>query len=424
MLRILSLCIALSLTATGAFAESLRRAEAQIRAGAPNEAIALLRDYQPATPEAQVRMLWVLGVANMRLNQPAAALPHLERLVALAPRAPQFRLELAAALGRLGQTERALHHIEIARSAGLPEAIDRRAAEFAQRLENPKVLSGHVSVAIVPESNPVRRTSATVVNLGGLPFQINPNSRAQSATGLELSAGVLASPQLAPGLRGQLGFSVQGTFYNGKAPDDYSGRVYAGLIHGFLETGQSRGQVYVSRRFIDKRPQADTLGVMLGHARRLTPSTRVDGSVTHERVRYTSGLRMTRNAARASVTHVLNPQLDLTFGARLEKRMSQRSDIAGNLQGVSLGGRYRFEGGMQVGVNLDYERNRFEGVHPLFGIPRHDTRAGARLDLSNSQWNWNGFAPVLRLSYERQRSTIIINEFSNFGASLGVTRQF
>lgn len=424
MLRILSLCIALTLTATGASAEALSRAEAQIRAGEPAQALSLLRGYRPASPEAEIRMLWALSVANMRLRQPAAALPHLERLVTMVPRNAQFRLELAAALGQLGQTERALHHIEIARGAGLPAAVDRRAAEYAQQLENPKVISGHLSFAIVPESNPVRRTRATEVELFGLPFIVNPNARAQRATGLEVSGGVVATPQLAPGLRGQIGFAANLTFYGGKAPDDHTGRVYAGLIHGFLETGQTRGQLYATRRFIDRSPQADTLGVTLGHARRLTPSTRVDGSITHERVRYTTGLRMTRNMARASVTHVLNPQLDMTFGARIERRMSERDTIAGNLQGLSLGGRYRFEGGIQLGVNLGYEQNRFNGLHPLFGVQRRDRRSTARLDLSNSQWNWNGFAPVLRLHYERQRSTVVINDFTNIGASFGVTRQF
>lgn len=424
MLRLMSLCVALCLTVTGAYAEALASAEAQIRAGEPTEGLRLLRGYRPATPEAEQRLLWALSIANMRLRQPAAALPHLERLVALAPREPQFRLELAAALGQLGQNERALYHIEIARGAGLSPALDQRVAAYAQQLENPRRFSGHLSFAIAPQSNPVKRTNATEVTLFGLPFQINPDTRARSATGVEVSAGVMALPQLAPGLRGQIGFAADMTFYNGRAPDDYTGRVYAGLIHGFVETGQTRGQVFATQRLLDKRSHSRSLGATIGHARRLTPATRVDGTLTHERLTYRAGPTMRRNTLRVGVNHTFDPQLDLRLGARLERRSSERDALAGQLEGVSLGGQYRFTGGMQVGLTLDYERNRFPGEVPLFLTARRDNRVSARVDLAHSQWNWNGFAPVLRLSIERQSSTIPINEFRNLGASFGLTRQF
>lgn len=424
MLRLFLITLFFSTAPLAVMADALRAAQARVQAGAPAEALVLLRGYQPATQAAEIGMLWTLAVANMRLRQPAAALPHLERLVALQPRQTEFRLELAAALGQLGQNERALYHLDIARSAGLPPQIDARAAEFARRLESPKVLSGHLSVSIVSETNPAKRTSATEVNIFGLPFVINPAARAQSATGLMIDTGAVLTPQIAPGLRGQVGFATQFRLYGGKAPDDYTGRLYAGLIHGFQETGETRAQVFVTRRWLDERQYSRSVGLSLSHSRRLTPSTRVDGGLTHERITYRNGTTMRRDAARASVTQTMNPQLDLSFGIRTEKRRSANIVLAGHTRGFSLGGQYRFAGGLQVASTLDYERNQVDGLHPLFLRQRKDTRRSARLDLSNSQWNWNGFAPVLRLSYERQNSTIVINEFQNISASIGVTRRF
>lgn len=405
-------------------AEALARAEHLLREANPAAALQLLDSYQPTSHDATQRLLWARSVAHMRQREPAAALPHLERLVAMAPRQPNYRLELAAALGQLGQTERALYHIEIARSAGLPQQVDARAAAYAQRLENPKVISGQFSFAIVPESNAGKRTSATEVVLFGLPFQINPDSRATPATGLELSAGVAASPQFAPGWRAQIGFSGRVRLYDGKAPNDYHARLYAGLIHGFLETGQTRAQIFATQRWLDQRDYSRSQGLSLSYARRLNPSTRWNANFTHERLAYRRGEQVHRNSAVLGLTHLVNPQLEVSFGTRIELRGATTPALAGQLIGFNIGGQYRFEGGLQIAMNVDYARDRYNGRHSLFLIQRKDKTTTARLEISNSQWNWQGFAPVLRVSTERQKSTIVINDFRNIGASIGVTRRF
>ncbi|MFB9570748.1 surface lipoprotein assembly modifier, partial [Saccharopolyspora hordei] len=98
--------------------------------------------------------------------------------------------------------------------------------------------------------------------------------------------------------------------------------------------------------------------------------------------------------------------------------------LAGQLSGIRAGAQYRFTGGLQVAMDLEYDRNQFDGPHPLFLIERRDRRSKAQIQLSHSQWNWRGFAPVLRLQLERQKSNIIVNDFKNIGASIGATRRF
>lgn len=130
-----------------------------------------------------------------------------------------------------------------------------------------KIINGHFTFAIVPETNAVKRTSATEVELFGLPFQINPDVRAKAATGVEIGTGVVASPQIAPGLRAQLGLALQFRLFDGKAPDDYIGKLYGGISHGFLETGQTRAQVFATRRLLDKSLYSRSTGLALGYAR-------------------------------------------------------------------------------------------------------------------------------------------------------------
>lgn len=424
MVRVVLFCLALLVSMPPLYADSLAQGEVLVRDGNYAAGLKQLEGYQPSSTATERRALWARAVAHMKLGQPAAALPLLERLVAQVPQHALYRLELAVALGQLGQRERALYHIDLARGAGLAPAVDRRVAAYARALENPKTISGHFNLAIVPETNAARRSSASEVELFGLPFVINPDARAKPATGLEIGAGVVASPQLAPGLRAQLGFSTQLRLFDGKAPDDYVTRLFAGVIHGHLETGQSRAQLFTTQRQLDKSKYARSIGVTLAHARRLTPSTRLDGALTFEDTTYRTGAEIRRNFAAVGVTHVVNPQLELSFGARVEHRNSPKATLAGRLVGFRVGGQYRFEGGLQLGLNLDHERNKFDGVNTLFGVARDDRRTTARLELSNSQWNWNGFSPVFRVTSERQSSTIIVNEFKNLGASFGITRRF
>lgn len=424
MVRIFLLVLSVMLAAAPLRAEVLARAEGMIREGNPAAALRSLAGYEPHSPATAQRMLWAQGVANMKLGQPKAALPVLERLVAAAPRAPEFRLELAAALGQLGQTERALYHIEIARSAGLPAEMDQRVAAYAQTLEKPKILNGHFSIAIVPESNAVKRTRATDIALFGLPFRINPEARAKAATGVAIGAGVVASPQIAPGWQAQVGLALTFRLFDGKATDDHSGRLFAGVTAGYLETGQTRAQVFTTRRILDSALYSRSNGVSLAHLRRVTPSTRIDGGVTVEDLKYRNGSGVRRNFISAGVTHLVHPQLELSFGVRMEDRRSDTATLAGQLVSARMGGQYRFKGGVQIGLSLDYERNRFDGISPLFQVKRQDRKRLARLELSKSQWNWKGFSPVLKITAERQSSTIVINEFRNFGAAFEVTRRF
>jgi outer membrane protein len=92
----------------------------------------------------------------------------------------------------------------------------------------------------------------------------------------------------------------------------------------------------------------------------------------------------------------------------MENRNSSIGTLAGHLHGASIGGQYRFAGGIQVGLNLEYQVNRAEGIHPLFFVNRQDARIAGRVEITNAGWSWNGFAPVLQLSAERQRSNIVI----------------
>ena len=406
------------------FGNSLQRSVDLLRSGDAVRALEALDGFSAATPEDEVSLLWIRALAMVRLGQPNAAIPLLERLVALAPERAEYRLELAYALSQVGQTERALFHIGIARGSRLPPVVDARVAEFEKRLQFPKVVRGHFTFAVVPESNPTNRTSAREIFLGGLPFVVNPDARAKAATGLEVNAGLTASPQIAPGWRAQIGFSARTRFFGNRGRDDYTGRVFAGVVQGHVETGQTRQQVFLTRRWLDKRHFSHSHGVSLGYARRLSPATRLDLSAVYENLSYSAGHDLRRKVASVALSHMLSPQLEVSLSAHGEQRDSSLVSLGGDSWGAGIGAQYQFKGGLQASLNLNHVRKSYDGLHPLFGIARQDDFTKSRLRLANNQWNWKGFAPVLDITYEKQDSSVVLNRFRNVGASIGVTRRF
>lgn len=408
-----------------ALTSPLDTAERAMQSGQTEKALELAEGYQPTDRAGSIRHLWVLGVAYNRLNRPRAAIAPLDRLVALAPAQADFRLELALALLRAGQSDRARHHFTLARGAGLQPALEARVQAEIDKIDNSKDWQGYLRFALVPESNAARRTAAETVSLGGLTFRLQPGAQAQSAVGVELGFGLAALPKLSENLRARLAFDVLGRTFDGRAPEDVTFRISAGLLH-FADRGrQFSAEVFTSHRWLDKSIYSRSQGVDLRHSRLVGGKTNLTTSFVHERLSYVQPTYdVNRAAISFQVSHTATPQLQLLAAARTERRHSTNQLAAGQAYGLSLGGQYSFSGGVRAGLMLSYDHDSFAGVHPLFGVRRVDRKSAAMVQINNQNWSHRGFSPVFKIGIERRRSSIVINSYQNLTASIGLTRSF
>ena len=422
VLFVLSLC----LLPLGAAAQGIGAAERAIAEGRVAEGIALAEAARPGDGDTEIRRLWALVTGYARQGRPRAAIAPLERLVALYPGDTRFRLELASALAEIGQDERARYHFELARGAQALSTADRANIDARiDALDKRKQWEGHFRLALIPESNAEKRTGAERVTIGGLNFGINPNARERAATGLDIGFGLTALPVLAPDLRAQIGFRLDGRIFDGKASDDVTLRLGAGLIR-FADRGQRfSAEVFASRRWLADRPYTRAAGLELGYSRRLSDRGSLGFTLLGDRTDYIgTPFHTDRGAVHVSAVHLVSSQLLLRGGLRFETRKSANAGLAGQASGMSLGAQYLFEGGLRVALDLHFDRNAFDGAHPLFGLRRIDRRGQAVMQITNANWNYGGFAPVLKLGYERQKSTIVLNDYRNLSASVGLTRSF
>ncbi len=406
-------------------ATPLDEAEQAILQGRAAAAIPMLERYSPQTRTEALRRLWMLGVANNRAGRAQAAVEPLAKLVAQVPESAAFRLELAGALLRAGQSERARYHLEQVKGTDLPPAVQAQVQAQLDRMQKPKAWQGYFRFALVPESNAAHRTQAEVVNLGGLVFDLAPGARQQAANGVELGFGLAALPRLSDGLRARFGVDVHARIFDGRAPNDVTARASAGLLH-FGDAGrQISAEVFASQRWLDDVLYSRGRGVGLSYGRVLGARTRLTLGAQHELLDYRSGAYgVNRSAASLQLAYAASPQLMLRGALRAEHRTSSYTQAAGAAMGASIGGDYLFAGGLRLGLDLSYDHNAYDGRHPLFGVQRVDEKWAATVQLTNQNWNYRGFAPVLKLGAEQQDSSIVLNSYRNLSASVGITRAF
>lgn len=379
-----------------------------------------------ATPEEEAEALWIVALSHMRDETPRLALPHLERLVTLAPNVTRFRLELARALFLVEQDDRARFHFESALAGQLAAPEVEAVNHYLDQIDKRKSWQGHVSLALVPQSNPTRASGETQVLIGNaLPV---PLAQARNDVGLDLGLGVTWLPALTGDLRARLHLMTSANVYR----DDSLNRFHVQLEAGLLQLGDLNHQigagVSAQAAFGDTGRVMQGLGVYATFQQRFGERMLLQLRASADRLTYPNVPQMDgwRTAVAVNVQHVLSPQLRINGGINLSQHNAQADFNRRRDMRVNLGARYAYAGGVTAGVNATLGHTRYGAPNPLlpqFGAAQ-DTHFGLTASFMHRDYVVRGFAPVLEIGAETQSSNIPMRSFSNIRASIGATRNF
>ena len=111
-------------------------------------------------------------------------------------------------------------------------------------------------------------------------------------------------------------------------------------------------------------------------------------------------------------------EIDLEDNDIREERHSHR------IAGVAIALSHAFEGGLSISPRIAVQQRRHAGADPLFQKVRSDRLVRLSVNLLHRRLQVRGFAPYIGYSYEVNRSNIPINEYTNHGAVLGISRNF
>ena len=298
--------------------------------------------------------------------------------------------------------------------------------EFLRRIDARKRWSVSVSAAILPESNPARRTESEEVRVGNAPFRLGKDAQVVFRCGQArrrrrvvlacdrrrpagIARGVGGGEALRPiGLERHIGIRR----YRADAP---------------VGPGQwMSGGLRLGRRWLGGDPDHRSLGPWGRMGRRLSGSTRLDVDVSalhrnHDTRGFLDGWRF---SLRPGLRHTLDARTLIEVEPGLEIARARTPHNASRRIGFGATVSRAFEDGLTVSVSSAVHLRRYDEPHPLFARGRLDrgVRIGTRVLHRSVQYA--GFAPYIGYSFERTGSNIEIYSYRNHGAILGVTRSF
>ena len=390
-----------------------------------HEARLILTHLKTKDREERIERLFLLGLAEVRLGFMPEAAERFEAILAIRPDLTRVRLELARVYQLLGRDAKARLHFEASLADELPSSVEDAVEAWLDRIDARKRWSVSASLAVLPESNPVKRTDREEVRIGSVPFRLDEDAREASGTGLLLSTGAQYSPVLADDWRGVLAVSAAAKLYEQSDWNDVS---VQGDIGGarLFDRGSASGGVRVGRRWLGGDHYSDGIGPWIRGRLRLSPDLQIDAALSAERRDHPehSSLDGWTVALRPGLDYAPNSRTTLRAELDLEHVEASEDRHGSRMGGLALGVSHAFKGGLSVSPRVAVHWRRYTDDDPLFGKTRSDRQLRLSVNLLHRALQYRGFTPYVGFFVERNRSNIPINSYRNQGGVFGVSKTF
>ena len=377
-------------------------------------------DDQDVRSEARFRLARLLTVGG-HLNAAAVVL---RQVLDDKPDAARVRLALAELLVKLGDESAARRELRAIRAGNLPADVALLIDRYSEILRVRKPFGAHLELALAPDSNINRATRSDTVGTIIGPFDINDDGKAQSGTGLAIRGELYGRVPLSGDAALQANVAVRADVYRAREFNDLS---VAATVGPEFHVGPNvmRAEAGAERRWFGRHVFSDSISSALA-------ITRPVGS--RAQVRATASLSLIDNklndlqdgrvySGSIGIERALSPTTGI--GLTLSGAREALADPAYSTRSwrASLVG-WRDVGRTTFTTTFDYGRLAADDRLVLFPDKRRETFARFSVGASFRQLSVNGFAPLVRYSIERNKSSIEIYDYSRRRTEIGVTRAF
>jgi outer membrane protein len=340
------------------------------------------------------------------------------------PEAGRVRLELAGLLYQMGDSRGALRMLRQAQAGGLPPEVAQVVNQFTGALRSFKPFGGSIEFALAPDSNINRATTADTLDTIIAPLQLSEDGQQQSGIGVKLGGQGYVRLPLSAKVRALGRLSGQGNFYRKSAFNDISGSAQLGLewFTGKAQLSPSIGRTY---RWYGKRLYARTDTASLNWRHRLGQKAQLDADVAIGRSKYIVNPLQSGEIYDASIGY------ERAFTARSGGSITfsgQRQTAADPGYATASGGvgllYWREIGKTTAFVTANVRRLEADARLLLFTDRRKETYLRAGAGMTFRQIQFKGFSPLVRVSHERNMSTVGIYDYKRNAIELGISRAF
>lgn len=401
--------------------ERIELATRVMEAGDLPRAERLLAELAQVAPHhRQVRFL--RAHLAIRQGDPERAIDLLRGLLSENPSLIRVRLDLARTLYETGNYEAAIHHFDLALGADLPPAVRANVRAYLDLLRHAHTYLS-VNAFLAHDSNANQGPNAATIYLFGLPFELTPESRPKSATGLVVQANGRVA--LGPGRRSYLLANIEEREYD-DASIDYS-FVQAGAGHsvplGNWRLGAEGG--YYDSRF-QHRPLSGGPWVRAYGSVKVGPKLLVSPSLQRRRNRYQAypWLSGTQDFAALDASFAFAPRLSLAAGLTLTRNSTADPLYSYRGEELRIGGVAEFPFGFIVEATAGRANSVYDAEDVFFGARRRDRQDRVELNITQRAWRLWRFAPKLVTARVRNQSNVALYDWDRDIVGLGVTTRF
>jgi hypothetical protein len=401
-------------------------ADEYLRRGAVRNAVAIysLLSRDPNADvrnEARFRLAKILAAAG----ETARAALLLRRILDDRPSAAPVRLQLAGLLDKMGDKEGAWRQLRAARAGGLPSAVARIVDRYSEALRSERPFGASIEIAVAPDSNINSATRSDTLGTVLGDFDIAESSKAKSGTGLSLHPQFYRRLPLNGGIDSLLirlsGFA---NLYRHKQFNDVAADLAAGPE---LVIGRNRLQLELggTQRWFGQKPYMRSARVAGTFSRPLGSRTllRLNGSAALVDNQINDLEDGKRYSGQFSVEHALNPETGIAPTFSFDRQSLRDPGYSSTGWRVGLTG-WRDVGRMTLTADVEIGRLKADQRLSLFPRKRSDRYSRIGVGATFRQLEFRGFAPIARLSLERNGSSIAFYDYRRTRTEFGVVRAF
>lgn len=406
-----------------------------IKSGKAADAYALLAPQQSeraGDPDYD----YLLGLAALDSGKPNEAIFALERVLAVKPNHLQARAEIARAYLAVGEKAAAKQEFESVQSQNPPKEVNATIQRFLDAINQGQgertMLSGYLEAAVGHDSNVNSATGSNQVAIpifGGAIATLNANGVQAGDTFANVGGGANVRHALSAewsifgGANVNQRINSKETIFNTRGLD---GNVGLSLTTG----ADSYSAALQLQSFdVDNKRYRDGTGTTLQWQHDLGNSSQASSYFQYTDLKYPGqpvrdANRYVLGAAYASVlggSYVPAVYVGL-YGGEEKEKQSGVPYLGHKLYGARTGGELNINAQTKLFGSLSAESRRYGGNDPIFLVTRKDTQADVKVGVNYVMAKLWTLTPLL--SYTKNKSNIIINDYKRTMFSIGLRRDF
>ncbi|KHK92239.1 hypothetical protein LK12_05140 [Novosphingobium malaysiense] len=340
------------------------------------------------------------------------------------PEAVRVRLELARVLALTGNMRGAERQFRAAEAAGLPPQVERMVRFYANALNAHKPFGGSIEVALAPDSNINRATRSDTLGTVIGDFTLDKDARAKSGVGVDLRGQAYWREGLEKGTDLLVRVSAGGNLYRDSRFNDISTGVQIGPQYtlGKDRITLAAGPTW---RWYGNDLYTFSYGGTANwqHPTGKRSQLRIESGITH--------VENKRNALQVADDFTLSASFDRAFSARMGGgiqvygfREAARDPGYSLASGGASAYAFREAGRTTLIGTLGYSHLEADARLFLYPERRVEDRYSASIAATLRALHVGAFAPLVRVKWERNRSSIEIYDYKRISAELGVSSAF